>query len=235
MQLTLQLTRRGLIRALGCVVNLVCFYKTLRDATTDWDARHEPKLYKGEINRLEELRHEMFCILCEFLYAMNVMTIWQTHRYLPADWTPSGAYDLHNLHDALDRPRPNDDDEPDSLPLTSVFIYAARYVLALHHEGIERRWWELWDKVMPDPKKEYWERYPDDFVVKTIEITFRRRTKERGEDVAQGEDGDWVEVPRCEEEDWLEVSSRESFEDTDSWKYPSPSAVRVPIPQSFGG
>ncbi|WVQ85426.1 hypothetical protein IAT38_007591 [Cryptococcus sp. DSM 104549] len=51
-----------------------------------------------------------------------------------------------------------------------MFIHAARYVLALQHEGVDKEWWDLWKAVRPDPGWEYWDIVPKECGVREEEV-----------------------------------------------------------------
>ncbi|KAE8543700.1 hypothetical protein D1P53_000416 [Cryptococcus gattii VGV] len=148
---TSALERKEYCKAWAVTKQAVIFFEGIQDSLKAWENPAEPK-YVDEMLRASAMLKKWKAYLAELTFSMHTLRIWEIEHRVPEKWAAIPAYDYDNPH-IFPLKTINSAGEKETRRLTPLFIPLSKHVIKLHEEGFDEEWFDLWDRLKPDPEK----------------------------------------------------------------------------------
>ncbi|ADV23159.1 Hypothetical Protein CGB_F6140W [Cryptococcus gattii WM276] len=145
------LERNEYCKAWAVTKQAVIFLEGIQVSLKAWENPAEPK-YEGETLRVGAMLKKWKAYLAELTFSMHTLRIWEIEHRVPEKWAAMPAYDYDNPH-IFPFKTINSAGEKETRRLTPLFIPLSKHVIKLHEEGFDEEWFDLWDRLKPDPEK----------------------------------------------------------------------------------
>ncbi|OWT36995.1 hypothetical protein C362_05122 [Cryptococcus neoformans Bt1] len=145
------LERKEYCKAWAVTKQAVIFFEGLQESLKAWENPAEPK-YGDQMLRVGAILKKWEAYLDELTFSMRTLKGWEREHRVPEKWAAIPPYDYDNPH-ILPFAIINSAGEKEILDLTPLFIPLSKHVIKLHEEGFDEEWFDLWDRLKPDPEK----------------------------------------------------------------------------------
>nr|KIR86236.1 hypothetical protein I308_03180 [Cryptococcus tetragattii IND107] len=152
--LTSALERKEYCKAWAVTKQAVIFFEGIQESLRAWENPAEPK-YEDEMLRASAMLKKWKAYLvteAELTFSMHTLRIWEIEHRVPEKWAAIPDYDYDNPH-IFPLKTINSAGEKETRILTPLFIPLSKHVIKLHEEGFDEEWFDLWDRLKPDPEK----------------------------------------------------------------------------------
>ncbi|KAE8543689.1 hypothetical protein D1P53_000405 [Cryptococcus gattii VGV] len=143
--------RKEYCKAWAVTKQAVIFFEGIQESLKAWENPADPK-YEDEMLRVGAMLKKWKAYLAELTFSMNTLLDWEIKHRVPEKWAAIPAYDYDNPH-IFPLKTINSAGEKENRSLTPLFIPLSKHVIKLHEEGFDEEWFDLWDRLKPDPEK----------------------------------------------------------------------------------
>ncbi|WVQ77837.1 hypothetical protein IAR50_007532 [Cryptococcus sp. DSM 104548] len=198
---TIRLSRRDLCKAYGCAMQARQFWKAIKDGLEDLlkqgDTRYKDNypiasqqfwksvsyIGKSSIFLSRHDAHANIDVFSEeFQVVMEHFLSWQSIDFKPSAYRALPLDDIDILVDTPPRPhmrrfnlRPPY--QQVLAPFSHAFILYAKRILEKHDEGIEDKWFDLWEELKPDKEKYQTFFFPFNTPMGPAELVLKKRSE----------------------------------------------------------
>nr|KIR86245.1 hypothetical protein I308_03189 [Cryptococcus tetragattii IND107] len=145
------LERKEYCKAWAVTKQAVIFFEGIQESLRAWENPAEPK-YVDEMLRASAMLKKWKAYLDELTFSMNTLIDWEHEHRVPEKWAAIPDYDYDNPH-IFPLKTINSAGKKEIRILTPLFIPLSKHVIKLHEEGFDEEWFDLWDRLKPDPEK----------------------------------------------------------------------------------
>lgn len=145
------LERKEYCKAWAVTKQAVIFFEGLQESLKAWENPAEPK-YGDQMLRVGAILKKWEAYLDELTFSMRTLKVWEREHCVPEKWAAIPPYDYDNPR-IFPFATINSAGKRETRHLTPLFIPLSKHVIKLHEEGFDEEWFDLWDRLKPDPEK----------------------------------------------------------------------------------